>query len=438
MSELSDFYRQLAALPKGYISKKTIHGKVYYYHQYLEQGKLVSRYVSEEEASSLSEQFALRKKIASQIKEYERSHSKNFTLSTAARNFDGYLMMGDEVVATFDKGALTDLDEKRCPLIVKRTHSIEAFLSGRVLDSSRTNARLLKKALGIHESKDEYVSLYAYGACIGDNYWFKPKHSKLHYKDVTFDSDAYAELSLQGKLHIAPKAFHLSPEVNTRGSLEKGWKKIDGHWRLYKSETKQQAFSEIFASLLARRLGIPSVLYGYEDPYVYSNNFAIETNFEPMVSYLGDNEDYGYVFSSLRPLGEKIQVAYLCLMRFDALVGNVDRHNENYGLMRDRRNGDIVSLSPNFDNNLCLLGYQDQLPSNPRSDSFMKLFLAFIKKEKAAKELLSACPLPLLEEEEILALCKQVPIPCPIEEKELARFILRRIALLNEAILSSL
>ena len=45
----------------------------------------------------------------------------------------------------------------------------------------------------------------------------------------------------------------------------------------------------------------------------------------------------------------------------DALVFNVDRHTQNFGILRDGETGDILSMAPNFDNNMALIsrGYAE-------------------------------------------------------------------------------
>ena len=38
LRRITELTKQIAGLPKGYLSKKTIGGKVYYYHQWSENG----------------------------------------------------------------------------------------------------------------------------------------------------------------------------------------------------------------------------------------------------------------------------------------------------------------------------------------------------------------------------------------------------------------
>lgn len=61
----------------------------------------------------------------------------------------------------------------------------------------------------------------------------------------------------------------------------------------------------------------------------------------------------------------------------DALVFNVDRHTQNYGLLRSRETGEILSMAPNFDNNMALIsrGYASDLSkiANPLIGQFQEL-----------------------------------------------------------------
>ena len=54
--KIQELERQIAALPIGYISKKTINGKTRYYHQWTENGKKHSQYLRDGELEPLQEQ----------------------------------------------------------------------------------------------------------------------------------------------------------------------------------------------------------------------------------------------------------------------------------------------------------------------------------------------------------------------------------------------
>ena len=67
--ELVELEQKLAELPVGYISKKTIAGKVRYYLQWTENGKKKSKYVDEALVGTLRSQIEERRQLQARIKE---------------------------------------------------------------------------------------------------------------------------------------------------------------------------------------------------------------------------------------------------------------------------------------------------------------------------------------------------------------------------------
>lgn len=63
-------------LPKGGLTKKTIHGKQYTYYQWYEDGRQHARIVKDEEAQYLSEQISKRKAVQAQLKEHRTDGSE--------------------------------------------------------------------------------------------------------------------------------------------------------------------------------------------------------------------------------------------------------------------------------------------------------------------------------------------------------------------------
>ena len=419
------------SLIKGKLYKKKIKGKEYYYLQTSENGKVKSTYIPYEEVKSIQEQIKRREELKNEIEEMMKGIKRNITLSASMRSYTGYVMKEDKIVATFDKGILTYINEDKCPLIIKRTHSLNEFLKLRVIDSSRTNARLLKKILNIKSDEDELVSLSNYASSISDNYWFKPKNSKLKYDDISFTNDIFFDLSLKGIVTIYPNKNCLTPDLTTTGSFEKGWRYINGTWYLYKSGKKEEIFSELFYSTLLDRLNVPTVKYELEDGYIKSKNFADIYNFEPIFSYLGRNDDYSYVYNQLLKLDENIAKQYLVLIYFDTLLYNVDRHNENYGLLRDKKTGKIISLAPNFDNNLSLISLNKILNTN-KNEGFLSLYLKFINSNKNIKEAYKEISLPIINKGLLLKCFPNIDID--IDKDNIITFILNRYEWIKEAI----
>ena len=413
MATLSELLKELRTLPFGNVYQKMINGRPYHYHQYFQNGKRISKLVSEEEVPTLLEGIKRRKEIQRQIKAIK---PKDVTLSKSASELTGALMSENRIVAIFDHGKCLGLDGELAPLIVKRTRSIEQFLKLRVMDMSRTNARILMKVLGIQVQDDYKAALYSYALSVSDNYWFRPRHSKLKYQDLPFHSDALFETALEGQISLFFNKAQLSPEITTPGSFEKGWRRIDGEWWLYKRGNPKQIFSELFCSRFASLIGVNSISYELDGPYIRSKNFSPAFNFEPMASLCDDDDRYETVFALLHDLDPLLSRDYLKLIFFDSVVNNIDRHNENMGLLRDANDGRILSLAPNFDNNLALLSVSDTLNPNLKKDGFVQLFVSFLAKNETAKEEFKTLVFPEISTRQILDIIEGIPIA--IEEKE--------------------
>lgn len=71
--QIAELEREIASLPAGSITKKTIKGKVYYYHRINHNGKRHEEYVSFEELANLSLQIDRRKKLEEQLKALKNS-----------------------------------------------------------------------------------------------------------------------------------------------------------------------------------------------------------------------------------------------------------------------------------------------------------------------------------------------------------------------------
>lgn len=431
MATLSELIKEKESLPPGELYYKIIKGKPYPYHQYFKDGKWYTKAVKKSEFEELRNKINRRKEIERKIKEI-RDKEKTVILSKNAVSLTGSVMSGNIPVASFINGELVDINEDLAPLIIKRTHSLIKFLELRVIDISRTNARLLKKALDINVDEDYKIPLYSYALSVNDDYWFRPKNSKTKYQDIEFDNDEFFDLSLKGNTTFFPLKGKITPEITTTGSFEKGWRLIDGEWWLYKVGNKKQLFSELFCYQFARLIGLKTATYEYEYGFIRSKNFADKYNFEPMASLAGDNDNYDYVFSILYDINKQIAKDYLKLIFFDTVIYNIDRHNENTGLLRERGTGKTISLAPNFDNNLALISTVDSL-KDPKKDKFIDLFINFINKNDNVKKLIKSVHIPPIYLSDISICAQNVPIK--IEEiDDLIQKVYQRYQYLQDVI----
>ena len=68
LRQIAKITAQIGGLPKGYISKKQINGKVYYYHQWSQSGVKHSKYLRDNEIEPLAEQIEQRKALQEKLR----------------------------------------------------------------------------------------------------------------------------------------------------------------------------------------------------------------------------------------------------------------------------------------------------------------------------------------------------------------------------------
>ena len=272
-----------------------------------------------------------------------------------------YIMSADKIVGRWENGTFVLIDKNLAPMYLINSGNVNRWLETRAIDCHRANSRLLKKALRLTEKDDVSTVISVHAATITDNYWIKPLDSKLTYKDVRFDNDYFAGLALRGNYDSFNKAANSkrthTPELTNTGSFEKCWRLKNGQWWMVKTADHKQQFSEIFIYELGKHLGFNMAEYVRGVKSVMTRDFTDngKYNFEPAYSFMGEDEDYVAVVNKLQDIAPQAITDYIRMVFMDTITANPDRHTFNFGLLRDARTGKIISLAPNFDNNMALI-----------------------------------------------------------------------------------
>lgn len=112
LAEKLEIEQNLAVLPRGYISKKTIGGKQYLYLQTRNGDTIESKYIKSEEVEELTDQLSLRKEYEAELPEVLLRLSK---IETAAELLDKALLRKLKILklASGMDSISTDEKEKR-------------------------------------------------------------------------------------------------------------------------------------------------------------------------------------------------------------------------------------------------------------------------------------------------------------------------------------
>ena len=76
LNRIAELEALIAALPVGSITKKTVRGKVYYYHRWTEDKKRREKYIPEEEVPALRAQIEERKALEAELKVLKKQPPK--------------------------------------------------------------------------------------------------------------------------------------------------------------------------------------------------------------------------------------------------------------------------------------------------------------------------------------------------------------------------
>lgn len=314
----------------------------------------------------------------SEIVEYSLSDScdvKHYILMCKDVELIEFKIKGNNIVDCIMNTNITHLLPKQ--LLDLNVYALSDWLMARRFDTTRSNARLILKLMKLKTSSGILPVIFNKGLSLTDCYWIKEVDSSTTFNNISLyrrsEIDSIALTSLSGMLHDLPRIEN--PEMTNIGSFNKAWRRLDNSWWLFKSGTEYNNYAELFTYHLGKELGMCMAEYAVIDGHVCTKNFTNEKimleHYASLLYMFNDKEYDDYiVFSNL----DQIDLAqqYCDILLLDGIVCNPDRHEFNLGILRDSCTGDILSMAPNFDNNLALSA---DSPNRRPSDYMIKSYM---------------------------------------------------------------
>lgn len=99
-AKIADLEQQIAELPAGSVTKKTINGNVYFYHRWTEDKKRREKYIPAEEVDSFRKQIERRKALEKELKVLQKQLPKKSVSAVSAHIFATNVRTG-EALRTF-------------------------------------------------------------------------------------------------------------------------------------------------------------------------------------------------------------------------------------------------------------------------------------------------------------------------------------------------
>ena len=201
----------------------------------------------------------------------------------------------------------------------------------------------------------------------------------LQWEDVNFHDNGFE--SVVGKYILTNKAqFKPSPDFTTDGVMEKFWYDIEGVPFLAKFDNNYYntlLANEIIYSKVANLYGINAINYenGKCDygKFVSCKCFIENSNSDFVNAMQLKHEDFSRtginLLKYLEMQGFSKEIKDMIFL--DCLFHNTDRHEKNFGVIKEDNN---VSFAPLYDNGYCLGANRTPKNNYKVNDSDMKLF----------------------------------------------------------------
>jgi hypothetical protein len=208
---------------------------------------------------------------------------------------------------------------------------------------------------------DAAASLVAsHGFSLSDQYWIKAKEEDVTWAALNFFLN---DFETPGYIEELDDVVN-NPDATTSGNLRKRWIVRDEERLLVKSGSNgknQEPYNEaVFSKVYATLAGADIPQPGYVDYWLESEQSvcanAISENEEFVPAQhvfqsrkLADNDYQGYL-AELGYLGVLNPYRLELMFILDYIMGNQDRHRNNFGVVRNVETLKITRLMPVFDN----------------------------------------------------------------------------------------
>ncbi len=272
-------------------------------------------------------------------------------------------------------------EEKHIPLgiTVKRgkieRSELNDWWKGRAIPASRSGIKTVLEDLQI--ATTQRLLEKCLGLSLSDQYWICPQSKELKWSEINFFENDFSDdmgnilfgKISSGEMIINDEISLMSPDNTSDGWLKKKWKIINGKRCLIKGGSgaiQQEPYNEVIASKIMERLDIPHVNYSLitEEEYPYSICEDFITPQTELISawYVMQTEKkpnhisvYQHYVNCCEKLGiPKIKQSLDQMMVVDYLIANEDRHQNNFGVIRDAESLNFIGTSPLFDSGTSL------------------------------------------------------------------------------------
>ena len=305
-----------------------------------------------------------------------------------------HLMHRDEVVCSIlidpITGAILKASRPSAPELLPLGGNIDSAMlrkwwQRRAVPVSQGNIRRILERIGIttHTYLEQNL-----GLSLTDHYWIKPLDADFGWQEINLFTndfrDAVGDMQLSGSIDEVPElpqnAF--SPSSSVQGELRKKWIISNGKRFLIKGNhggNSQESLNEVVASRIHQRQGkqpfasYSPIQIGPDHPFccICESITSDEVEFIPAIDVVEsakkDNAlslyEHFIQVCSAHGLDDSVTRPFLeYQILTDFILTNIDRHLNNFGVLRDTHTLKFIGMAPIFDSGNSMFWQNPRLP----------------------------------------------------------------------------
>ena len=248
--------------------------------------------------------------------------------------------------------------------------ALNEWWKNRAIPASRQGIREALQEMDL--SSTQNLLDKCFGLSLSDQYWICPASTSLKWANVNFFDNAFSDdigNILFGKTPDSKEISLMSPDNTSDGWLRKKWTIMGGKRCLVKGgsgATQQEPYNEVLASAIMRRLDIPHAPYTLmvqeEYPFSVCEDFVTpQTELISAWYVMQTRKKENHVsvcqhyLNCCDALGiPGVREALDRMMVLDYLIVNEDRHQNNFGVLRDADTLGWIGPAPIYDSGTSL------------------------------------------------------------------------------------
>lgn len=240
------------------------------------------------------------------------------------------------------------------------------WCASRVLSLDRKYAKDILNSIGMAQAVTDrdraQIALSYHCVSLTDVYWVRQAEEDVTFAQLNlYDhslNDAIVALSLRGR-QMTVTNEELAPDLSTRGCFPKAWIRQEEGFVLLK-DGGDAVDRELIASQICRCFDFRQVLYEagiYEGQRVTKSRLITSKRYGIVSKMAFDIYACNHDLDTLEECMRVDAKTYYGMNILDYLVGNTDRHPENWGFLIDHETNRYVSLYPLMDFNQSFYSY---------------------------------------------------------------------------------